>query len=139
MSADFLPHEPLLPALWAGHGFFAILFLQSGLDKVLNYKGQLKWIGEQFKDTILGSFTTPVFFVLTLLELASGLSSAACLYLLGTSDTGLSLPALMLCSITLLCLLFGQRISKDYQGSAGMAAYFVVCLISMLILHHLAM
>jgi hypothetical protein len=73
------------------------------------------------------------------LELASGISSALCLYFIGTRNTDLSLPALTLCSTTVLALFFGQRISKDYQGSAAMAGYFAVCLLSLMALSHLEM
>lgn len=104
-----------------------------------NYKANLDWIAAQFKDTILGSMIKPVFLFLTLLELASGLSSAVVLYLLGTHDTGLCLPALSLSSITFLALFFGQRISKEYQGAASLAAYFAVNLLAFFALAQLEM
>jgi multisubunit Na+/H+ antiporter MnhB subunit len=139
MVLQLFPSNPMLPALWAAHAFFAVLFLQSGGDKVMHYASNLSWIKEQFKNTIISSIIAPVFLFLTLLELASGISSALCLYFIGTRNTDLSLPALTLCSTTVLALFFGQRISKDYQGSAAMAGYFAVCLLSLMALSHLEM
>lgn len=139
MPDKLLPTSVLLPALWAGHFFFAVLFLQSGLDKAFNFKANLSWVKEQFKNTLISSIVTPVFVLLGAMELSSGASSAACLYFLGTGDTCTSQAALMLCATTLLALLFGQRISKDYQGSASIAGYFAVCLLSLIILYHFEM
>jgi len=51
--------------------FWAILFLQSGLDKVFDYKGNLSWVKEHFEKSILAPMTTPMFITLTIIELAA--------------------------------------------------------------------
>jgi hypothetical protein len=139
MMLQLIPSNPLLLAAWAAHAFFAILFLQSGFDKLYNYHSNLGWIREQFKSTPISPVIVPVFISLTLMELASGMSAAACLYFLGTHDTSFSLSSFALCSGTLLALFFGQRISRNYEGAATLAAYFAVSLISLLFMHYLAM
>ena len=51
----------------------AILFLQSGLDKVFNYKGNLEWLTGHFEKSPLKGTVGLLMPVITLLEVAAGL------------------------------------------------------------------
>lgn len=118
-----------LPAIFVS-AFFAILFLQSGLDKVLDYKGNLAYLSNHFKKSPLGGSVKMLLPVLTTLEIITGLVSALSLFQLllgGHSVLALYSPLLAGCS--LLCLFFGQRIAKDYGGAAGIVPYFIVVLL----------
>ncbi len=111
-------------------GFFAVLFLQSGLDKVFDRAGNLAWMTPHFeKSPFRGKM--PLFLsLLTLLELAAGLLSAIGLAeLLAGTGWGVARYGLWLACLTLLCLFAGQRLAKDYAGAASLAAYFAVGLL----------
>ncbi|HET6992344.1 MAG TPA: hypothetical protein VFJ43_13510 [Bacteroidia bacterium] len=54
-------------------GFIAITFIQSGLDKAFDYKGNLAWISEQFAKTFLKKTIGVFLSVLMIGELAGGL------------------------------------------------------------------
>jgi len=113
--------------------FWAILFLQSGLDKVFDYKGNLSWVKEHFAKSILAPMTTPMFITLTILELAAGIICGLGVILFLTSgDKSTLLFGLLLSAISLLMLFFGQRVAKDYDGAKTIAIYFGVALISFL-------
>ena len=56
--------------------FWAILFLQSGFDKVFDWKGNLEWLKGHFSKSPLASFVAPMLGVLTVIEILAGLSSA---------------------------------------------------------------
>jgi len=115
--------------------FWAILFLQSGLDKVFDYKGNLSWVKEHFEKSILAPMTTPMFITLTIIELAAGIISALGVILFLTNgDKSTLFFGLILSAVSLLVLFFGQRLAKDYDGAKTIAIYFGVSLISFLLI-----
>ena len=57
--------------------FVAILFIQSGLDKVFDWKGNLGWLTGHFSKTFLAGTVPIMLGTITLLEIATGLLSAA--------------------------------------------------------------
>lgn len=114
--------------------FFTILFLQSGLDKVLNWKSELHFNKEHFSKTFLKPAVPLMFVVLTVMELSSGaLSLAGLLLLLRNRDTLVLFCASCLCATTFLCLFFGQRIAKDYAGAQSLVSYFILSLFAVYI------
>lgn len=110
-------------------GFMGITFTQSGFDKLINYKGNRDYFQSQFSKSPLAKFTGALLPVIMLLEIASGLLclSGIVFYFLNvfvfTIEAGLCLSAL-----TLLFLLFGQRMAKDYAGAASIPGYFLVAI-----------
>lgn len=115
--------------------FWAILFIQSGLDKVFDWKGNLEWLKGHFGKSILKSMVSPLLLILTLIELSAGFISAiGVVYYLISGRTQFILIGLVLSLLSLLMLFFGQRIAKDYDGAKTIAIYFGVALISLLIL-----
>lgn len=117
------------------NAWFAILFLQSGLDKVFNYSANLDWIKGYFAKTFLAPTIVPMFATLTVMETASG---ALCTYaavdtLFGDGKQS-STVALALCAVTFLMLFFGQRVAKDYPGAASLAPYFILNIFALYLL-----
>lgn len=111
--------------------FFAILFIQSGLDKIFNWKSELAFTKEHFSKTFLKPLVPLLFFKLTVLELLSGLLSAAGLVALWQHNYTVPLFGDFFCAGTIVCLFFGQRIAKDYGGAQALVAYFIVSLLGM--------
>ena len=112
--------------------FFAILFIQSGLDKVFDWKGNLEWLTGHFSNSFLSGLVPLLLGTLTLVEVLAGVISAVgvveaivyrsfCFAFLGT----------LLSAIALVMLFFGQRIAKDYAGAGGLVAYFIVAIINL--------
>ncbi|RNC92285.1 MAG: DoxX family protein [Allomuricauda sp.] len=110
--------------------FLIIVFLQSGLDKILDWKGNLSWLKDHFSKSILKSGVPMLLFVITLFELATALLSVAGLLhlLLHDDKTFVFYGALMAC-FSLLMLLFGQRVAKDYDGARTVVIYLVPAVI----------
>src|SRR3954462_12981695 len=62
--------------------FLAILFLQSGIDKVVDRKGNLDWLKGHFAKSPLAGMVPLMVSVITILELAAGILSAiGCLFI----------------------------------------------------------
>ncbi|MCW5936599.1 MAG: hypothetical protein KIT11_04755 [Fimbriimonadaceae bacterium] len=105
---------------------FAIAFLQSGIDKVSDWAGNLGWLKGHFEKTFLAKSIPAMLGVLTVMELSTGLACAGSFFaLLMGIDTVLPVYALAGCCATLLALFFGQRIAKDYAGAAGLVPYIL--------------
>jgi uncharacterized membrane protein YphA (DoxX/SURF4 family) len=114
--------------------FFVVLFLQSGLDKVLNWKSNLQFHREHFSNSPLASVSLPMLAVLTLLEIVAGSLAVAVILLLDVHPEsqlvrcGFYLPA-----VIFLCLFFGQRLARDYAGAAALVPYFLLALFGILV------
>ena len=112
--------------------FVAILFLQSGLDKVFNYKGNLEWLTGHFKKSPLGGTVGIMLPVLTAMEVATGiLSLTGLIYFLVTGAVSLIFYASILAAASLTALFFGQRVAQDYPGAAVLVPYFLLSLLMM--------
>ena len=120
-----------LPALFAAL-FTAVLFIQSGLDKVFDWKGNLEFLTAHFSKTFVAGTVPIMFATITVLEIATGAVAAGgfvkCLL---TGDTTYIFAASILGSATLTALFFGQRIAKDYPGAAVLVPYFLLMLAMM--------
>ena len=123
--------------LWTKIGsclFFAILFLQSGLDKVFDYKGNASWIQEHFSKSFLKSGIPLMLPLLMITELFAGSFSLwGAFDLFFDNGKQFAFYGLLLSILSLLFLFFGQRFAKDYVGAADIAVYFGVSLLSILL------
>lgn len=123
---DFNEIARSLPVLLAAV-MVAILFVQSGLDKVFDWSGNLGWLNEHFSKTFLARFVPILLATVTAMELAAGLLAAVgIVYLVVASSTVLIFWAAVVAALALLALFFGQRIAKDYAGAAVIVPYFIL-------------
>jgi hypothetical protein len=120
-----------LPALFAAL-LVSILFIQSGLDKVFDWKGNLDWLTGHFSKTFLSSMVSLMLACITVLELATGLTSAfGIIKFLLTGLTDLIFYAAVLGATSITALFFGQRVAKDYAGAAILIPYFILLIVLM--------
>ncbi len=120
-----------LPALLAAL-LVAILFIQSGLDKVFDWKGNLEWLTGHFSKTFLRGTVPPMLATITVMELATGfLSVAGIIYFLVKGSTVLIFYAAALGAASIVALFFGQRVAKDYAGAAVLIPYFILLIVLM--------
>lgn len=122
-----------LPALFAAL-FVAILFIQSGLDKVFDWKGNLEWLTGHFSKTFLAGMVPMMLGTITLMEIVTGLAAATgIVYFLVTGSLIVVFAAGVLGAASLTALFFGQRIAKDYPGAAVLVPYFLLLLVLMVL------
>ena len=119
-----------------------ILFFQSSIDKIINWKDNYAWLQDYFSKTFLNRFTKFNLLVITILELTSALMCICCflgviLYISFIhSYPGILVLTNILCSITLLFLFTGQRIAKDYLGAVRIIPYFILILVLTCLLYY---
>ena len=107
--------------------FFGILFLQSGIDKILDRRGNLEWLTGHFAKSPLAGMVPLLLGIITIMELAAGaLSAIGCLLILLRHDSAIAFYGTVLAGLALLALFFGQRMAKEYPGAAALVPYFLV-------------
>jgi hypothetical protein len=110
-------------------GMLAVLFIQSGLDKVFNYAGNLSWFKEHFSKSFLGPTVPLLMPVITITEVVAGLLSAVgFLFILLGNGSEWGMWGSAVSGLALLMLFFGQRIAQEYAGAATLIPYFLMAL-----------
>lgn len=126
--ADLVGQLPLLCAAL----FVAILFIQSGLDKVSDWKGNLEWLTGHFSKTFMAGMVPMLLITITIMELAAGLLAAAgIVYFFVGNSTAVIFCSSVIGAASITALFFGQRVAKDYPGAAVLVPYFILLLILM--------
>ena len=109
--------------------FLAVLFLQSGIDKVVDRRGNREYLNQHFARSPLAGTVGPMFVVITILEVSAGaLSGVGCALVLLTHDSTVAYLGAVVAGVNIIALFFGQRVSKDYAGAAALVPYFLLAL-----------
>jgi hypothetical protein len=115
--------------------FLAILFLQSGIDKIVDRRGNLEWLKGHFGKSPLAGIVPALLICITILEVAAGaLSAVGCLVLILFKDSTIALYGAIVSAVAITALFFGQRIAKDYAGAAVLVPYFLLTLVAIYLL-----
>lgn len=112
-----------------------ITFLQSGIDKLIDWKGNVSWLLGHFAKTPLKNYVPIMLGLVLVMEVAAGLLCLAGIFQIIVLQTStLALYGAILSCLTLLQLLFGQRIAKDYEGAKTIVVYFIPAVLLVLLL-----
>jgi hypothetical protein len=109
--------------------FLAILFLQSGIDKIVDRRGNLEWLKGHFAKSPLAGIVPAMMTSITVLEVAAGaLSAIGSVVVILSRDSTIAFYGAVISAIAIVALFFGQRIGKDYAGAAVLVPYFLLAL-----------
>ena len=115
--------------------FLAILFLQSGIDKVVDRRGNLEFLQGHFAKSPLAGMVPLLVTVITILEIASGaLSAIGCALIILNREPTVAFYGAVISAISITALFFGQRMAKDYAGAAILVPYFLLALVAIYLL-----
>ena len=113
----------------------AILFLQSGIDKVVDRRGNLEWLKGHFAKSPLAGIVPALLTAITILEVAAGvLSALGCVLVLVRRDSTVAFCGAVISATAIIALFFGQRVAKDYAGAAVLVPYFLLVLVAIYLL-----
>ena len=133
MPTDLL--EPALSVKLLTGAMLTILFLQSGIDKVLDFAGNLAWLEGHFAKSPLKGQVKAMLVVVTVTEIAAGALCAAGTLRLALAGNGeWAVAGAQLSTLNIVMLFFGQRLAKDYAGAASLVPYFILCAAGVLVL-----
>lgn len=106
--------------------FLIITFLQSGIDKIKDWKGNLSWLIGHFSKSPFKNSVPLLLGTITVVEIAAGvLSLIGLVHLLLFDDKAFALYGTLVSCLALLMLFFGQRINKDYDGAKTIVIYLI--------------
>ena len=115
--------------------FLAVLFLQSGIDKIVDRRGNLEFLQGHFAKSPLAGTVPLLVTVITVLEIAAGvLSAIGCAMIILTRDPAIAFYGAVISALSILGLFFGQRMAKDYAGAAVLVSYFLLSLVAIYLL-----
>jgi len=115
--------------------FLAVLFLQSGIDKMVDQRGNLQWLTGHFAKSPLARFVPALLLALTVIEISAGaLSGIGCIVIIFTRNSVVAYYGAIVSAIAILCLFFGQRMTKEYAGAAILVPYFLLTLVAIYLL-----
>ena len=106
--------------------FLIITFLQSGIDKLMDWKGNLSWLKGHFSETPFKNMVPLLLGTVLVTELVAGVLCLLCIVqILINKGASLDFYGAVISCAALLMLLLGQRIAKDYEGAKTIAIYFI--------------
>lgn len=115
--------------------FLTILFLQSGLDKLFNYKANSDWLKEHFSKSPLSKLVGLMLPTITILEIASGAVCGLGIYFLAVEGTSaMGLLGAQLSAVSVVALFLGQRLAQDYEGAATLTIYFIISIMTIFLM-----
>ena len=115
--------------------FLIITFLQSGIDKLLDWKGNVSFIKNHFKNSPLKNSVPLLLSIILIIEVIAAILMIVGIYQLVVNDaTQIALLGVELSALTLIFLLVGQRLAKDYAGAMSLAVYFIITIIGVFFL-----
>src|SRR5438045_9762639 len=95
--------------------FLAILFLQSGIDKIVDRRGNLEWLKGHFAKSPLGGFVPLLFAALTIIEVGAGvLSGIGFLELILEHITAIAFYGDVVSAAEIIAMLYVPCISIEY-------------------------
>ena len=106
--------------------FFGITFLQSSYEKLFYWNDNLNWLKEHFVEKKLKNKVPFSLISLVIMELISTvLCFVGCIELLISDGRSFGFYGAVFSAITLIMMLFGQRLAKDYDGARTIVIYFI--------------
>jgi uncharacterized membrane protein YphA (DoxX/SURF4 family) len=115
--------------------FLIVTFIQSGIDKILDWKGNIEFIKSHFKNSPLRNNVPLLLAIILTIEIAAGIFMIIGTYQIYSSGLKeIALIGVELSAIALIFLLIGQRLAKDYAGAMTLAVYFIITLFGVFIM-----
>ncbi|WP_233899972.1 DoxX family protein [Tenacibaculum piscium] len=112
--------------------FLIVTFLQSGIDKVSDWSGNVSFIKSHFKDSPLKNSVPLLLMIILVMELIAGAFMFIGIFNLMTmGNANLALLGVQISALCLIFLLIGQRLAKDYAGAMSLGVYFIITILGM--------
>jgi len=113
--------------------FMVITFLQSGIDKIMDRKGNEDFFNAHFANSPLKGVTGLLLTVLTVMEMVGSFMLIYGIYYAFAERTTLWIfYGFVVLALTTIALFTGQRLAKDYVGAADLVPYFMLLMLGIM-------
>src|SRR4029453_16438890 len=104
MAVLRMPEATYLIQIFAS-AFLGILFLQSGIDKVIDRRGNFEWLKGHFAKSPLAGIVPALLICITILEVAAGaLSAVGCLRIILLKDSTIAFYGAVISAVAIIAL-----------------------------------
>lgn len=115
--------------------FLIVTFFQSGIDKLIDWKGNVSFISSHFQNSPLKNSVPLLLGIILILEIIASLFMIYGTYdLLFNSFKQYAFYGIFISGLSLIFLLIGQRLAKDYAGAMTLAVYFIITIFGLFLL-----
>jgi len=129
--AIFNNHSPEILTLL----FLIVTFSLSSYEKISDWKGNVSFIKNHFKNSPLKNGVPFLVLVLLILEILACIFMFVGIYDLSTTgQKEFALIGVEISSISLIFMLIGQRLAKDYAGAMNLSIYFIITVFALFLL-----
>jgi uncharacterized membrane protein YphA (DoxX/SURF4 family) len=116
--------------------FLIVTFIQSGIDKLMDWKGNVSFIKDHFKNSPLKNNVPLLLGIILITEIFAGIFMSIGVFQLYTSEAKeIASLGIELSALSLIFLLIGQRLAKDYAGAMTLAVYFIISIFGIFLLN----
>ena len=117
--------------------FLIITYLLSGIEKISDWKGNVSFTRDHFKNSPLKNSVPLLLAIIVILEfIAVPLMIVGTYQLINSGAKEIALLGIELTAIILLFLLIGQRLAKDYAGAMYLGVYFLITVFGVFLLNN---
>jgi len=116
--------------------FLIITYVISAIEKIFDWKGSVNYIRDHFKNSPLKNHVSFLVAILLILEIIASILMIIGVYQVYTSGIKeIALLGITLSAVSILFMLIGQRLAKDYPGAMSLGVYFLITLFGVYILN----
>jgi len=115
--------------------FLIVTFGISLIEKLANLKETISYISEIFKTSFIRNFVKPLITILMLLEVLTLFFLVVGIFqLYFQNEKEMALLGIVFSCFSIIYMLIGQRIAKDYPGATSLTIYFILSIFGIYIL-----
>ena len=109
--------------------FLIITFVLSGFEKISDWKGNVNFIKNHFQNSPFKNSVPFLLAILLIIEIIASILMIIGVYYIYTSETKeIALLGIELSAVSIIFMLIGQRLAKDYPGAMSLGVYFIIAL-----------
>ena len=107
--------------------FLIITYAISGYEKISDWKGNVNFIKNHFQNSPFKNKVPFLLAILLIVEIIASILMIIGVYQLYTSETKeIALLGIELSAVSIIFMLIGQRLAKDYPGAMSLGVYFII-------------
>jgi hypothetical protein len=116
--------------------FLIITYVISSFEKISDWTGNVNFIKVHFKYSPLKNNVPFLLAILLMIEITASILMIVGVYQIYTSEIKeIALIGIELSAISIIFMLIGQRLAKDYPGAMSLTVYFIITIFGVFLLN----
>lgn len=116
--------------------FLIITYVISGYEKISDWKGNVNFIKNHFQNSPFKNKVPFLLAILLIIEIIASILMIIGVYQIYASEAKeIALLGIELSAVSIIFMLIGQRLAKDYPGAMSLGVYFIITLCGVYLLN----